>query len=358
MRFLSGYRDAAVIVLNCLILLALVEVAVRTLDHKGFDSQKFLVTIGFDYAPYRMSKQVRADFPLNSDGFRAPELSELAKEKDAFTVLFIGASTCVGFGKNTGEPVSALLEQELHQRGMAKARVINLCQGGAVSMQELLILLQYGLPLHPDAVVQFTGANDIFHPAPLGEDAAIGLPYEDAMMRALWHRPAPWVVNLRLVDHLRLWLDSPPAPERPAVISSAAIAENFMQNVVNIHHLLAPDTLHVVLLQPSSVFRRPQPSAEEVVRIKELHSGEDVAPLVAERYGAVAGALDTLAHQLPNFMWVDGTGIAEKAAQTVYLDSVHFDGPWGNQQLAALLAKSPAMKALRQGYKEWESTKK
>ena len=74
-----------------------------------------------------------------------------------------------------------------------------MCQGGATSAQELAILIEYGLPLHPQAVLSFDGANDVLHPRPIGDDDAANLPYQNAQFEArvdgqdgsrMWRWPA------------------------------------------------------------------------------------------------------------------------------------------------------------------------
>src|SRR5260370_24782958 len=173
----SALRAARLILLNTVLVFALAEGAARIAEWVHPERPDMT----FGYAPYRMLRMTRAPWPLNREGFRARELESY---RGRFLVEFLGGSVCVGVGTNPGAPLAERLEAELHRAGLARAAVLNLCQGGATSSQELAIFLEYGLPLAPRVVCSFGGANDLMHPRPVGEDDAANLPYHDAELRA------------------------------------------------------------------------------------------------------------------------------------------------------------------------------
>src|SRR5579883_1722286 len=142
------------IAINTLLALALCEGAARLAERIRPPGD----SLAFSYSPYRMLKMVKAPWPLNREGFRADKLESY---RGSFLIEFLGGSVCLGIGDNPGATIPERLEHALQMNGLARARVLNLCQGGATSAQELIILTEYGLPLHPQAVLAFDGANEI-----------------------------------------------------------------------------------------------------------------------------------------------------------------------------------------------------
>lgn len=183
---IKAYKTTAIIILNLVFLLLIMETLAALYEYRKPSSAN-QTPIGFDYAPYRMMKTNVAPWPLNEEGFRAKPLSLYARSSDRrFQIVFLGGSVCAGYVDKIGDTLPDLLESELRKRGLDKVDVINLCQGGAVSAQELAIFIQYGLSLKPEIVVSFNGANDIFHVRPLGPNEQENLPYMNKEMRALW----------------------------------------------------------------------------------------------------------------------------------------------------------------------------
>src|SRR5262249_49495385 len=149
MRFSSQFRT---VLASTLVLLAVGEGVSRLAEGLRPSSSE----VAFEYAPYRMLKMAHAPWPLNRDGFRARELDTY---RNSFLVEFLGGSVCLGVGTDAGATVAERLEQALVRAGLERAQVLNLCQGGATSAQELAIFLEYGLPLSPQVVLSFDGAN-------------------------------------------------------------------------------------------------------------------------------------------------------------------------------------------------------
>src|SRR6202040_3138098 len=125
---------AALILFQTLTLLTLAEGAARMAEWLRPRSDD----LAFDYAPYRMLRMTRAPWPLNRDGFRARELETY---RNTFLIEFLGGSVCLGVGTTPGQTLPERLQAALDARGLARAAVLNLCQGGATSAQELAIFL-------------------------------------------------------------------------------------------------------------------------------------------------------------------------------------------------------------------------
>ena len=266
-----------------LALLTLAEGAARLAEwvHPGTGAAE----VTFAYSPYRMLKMTRAPWPLNRDGFRARELSTY---RDAFLIEFLGGSVCLGVGDDPGQTVPERLETALHQAGLARAEVLNLCQGGAVSAEELAIFVEYGLPLHPQVVVAFDGANDVLHPRPVGEDDGANLPYRNAQLetrvngRDGMSHLALARVAARLAPRLLSAANSPSAP-----VPIQSIMDSYFYHLAAVRTLAEADHgLFAVVFQPTLHLDKPW-SAEERAMWSSRRS-RDAAPLtrlIRERYG-------------------------------------------------------------------------
>ena len=90
----------------------------------------------------------------NSSGFRARERAYDKGERKRIVVL--GDSTAWGWGVESGERFSDILEKRLNGW-----EVINLAQAGYSTDQELLVLETEGLKYHPDIVILLFDRNDV-----------------------------------------------------------------------------------------------------------------------------------------------------------------------------------------------------
>jgi hypothetical protein len=309
----------------------------------------------FGYAPYRMMKMVEAPFALNSDGFRAAELSTYRRE-DRFKVVFLGASVCLGVGYDTGPTLAELLESALHVRGLTRLSVINLCQGGATARQELDILLDYGLPLKPQAVISFNGANDLMHAAPLGPDAAPNLPYRDREMRALWPGGHSILAHLALVRGMgRLARRREPALASETVPTSVILQSYFSALEVTRGLAERARAQYAVILQPTVHFQKPWSSEEQTSwRERYPQTGERVSGIARLRYQETAAEAARWAARTGAALF-DLSDAFARVHETIYSDSVHFRGPRGNQILAGELERRGLFDQLAEQYRAWES---
>lgn len=115
-------------------------------------------------APYMMFKgRPGADIGdgerLNPLGYRGP-MPALPKPPGELRVLVLGGSTVF----NGFPPLPALIEAELHARGLPQARVYNLGVVSANSGMDLARLVFEGADMQPDFTLFYNGANDLIHP--------------------------------------------------------------------------------------------------------------------------------------------------------------------------------------------------
>jgi len=339
---------AAQVIAQTVLLLAVAEGGAHVAEwlHPGSEE------IAFDYAPYRMLRMIRAPWPLNREGFRARELGSY---RGSFLVEFLGGSVCLGEGVNPGKPVPERLEDALHAAGLERAKVLNLCQGGATSAQELAIFTQYGLPLGPQVVVSFDGANDLMHPRPFGDDEAPNLPYRDAQMRAQFYGHHSWAAHLALTRVAsRLARRAPVTGARGAVAPAEIFASYFY--TLGLTQTLAQSrgALYAVLFQPTLHFAKPW-SCDEIrmwsrVRPRE---GQEISRRAAELYTAAIPALQQWA-RANHAQVLDLTRAFANTSGTVYSDSVHFAGELGYGALSAEIQRQGLLEQITRRYREWE----
>ena len=339
------------IIVNTLVLLALAEGAARVAErvHPGTDE------VTFAYSPYRMLKMTHAPWRLNRDGFRAGEVETY---RDSFLVEFLGGSVCVGVGENPGETVPERLEEALHQAGLVRARVLNLCQGGAVSAQELAIFVEYGLPLHPQVVISFDGANDVLHPSPVGDDSEANLPYRNAQIEARvdgrdgFSHLALARVAARIAQRFR---ESGPTQGVP--VEERAVLDSYLYHLAAVRTLTEADHgLYAVAFQPTLHYLKPW-SAEETAMWGRRRSrdGEQLTNVIRGRYGRAREALIEWAGAGGVTLY-DLSPVFTHASATIYSDSVHFHGPLGYATLFSELARQGLIDRICERYRDWEAS--
>jgi hypothetical protein len=354
------YGRVAIVVLNLIILLALIETGCWLAAGSSagmFDDA--LSRMG--YSPYRMNKVASAHFPLNADGFRAKPLDQYPRD-DRYTIVFLGGSVCMGMGGANGQPLSELLEAELHRAGMAKAQVVNLGQGGAVAAQELAILVHYGLPLKPRMVVSFNGANDLLRLRPLGGVGTPGTPYLNDDCEFIWDhwengsnlgRMLAHTYTARRLGKIARRLGPSPRDKGPAVPIETAVSAYVSQLDIVTHLARGYGIRHLVALQPS-VFAGKTLSDEEgrwIAKHYTLEQRAHAERLITHartelgRWGA-ANAVTT----------IDLTDAFLDQPATVYLDSVHFANQLGYPRLLEAMAAQNVIRAIGDDYAAWGAT--
>ncbi len=339
------------IAFNTIVAFALAEGAARLAEwvHPPNDTMRFA------YSPYRMLKMIQAPFALNREGFRAGELETY---RGAFLVEFLGGSVCVGIGDNVGETLPERLEDALHAAGLARTRVLNLCQGGATSAQELAILTEYGLLLHPQAVLSFDGANDIFHPRPIGEDDAPNLPYENVQLQALangqdgWSHLAVLRVGARIVEHLR-----EPSPSPGAPVPLPEILESYFYHLGLARTLVeAQGGFYAILLQPTLHLDKPWSADETAMwRTRRPKDADSLTRVARERYLETREAANKWSESTGTELY-DLTDAFAATRESIYSDSVHFRGSRGYERLESELEQKGLIDRLQARYRAWEAS--
>jgi hypothetical protein len=341
----------ALVLFQTLILLTLAEGAARIAEWLRPRSAE----VAFDYAPYRMLRMTRAPWPLNRDGFRAREFESY---RNTFLIEFLGGSVCLGVGTNPGATLPERFQAALDARGLARAAVLNLCQGGATSAQELAIFLQYGLPLDPQVVLSFDGANDLLHPRPIGEDEAPNLPYRNAEMRAWFEGHHTALAHLALV-RVAGRITKPPRATGPAVppaVPMEAILRSY-EYAMGVTKTLAESrgAMYAVLFQPALHYQKPWSEAEKKMwRERSGKDGEQTSRRARELYAAAARELEywAAAHRTT---FLDLTGVFAHTSETVYSDSVHFRGERGYAALFDEVERQGLLERITARYHQWEA---
>ncbi len=310
--------------------------------------------IAFDYAPYRMLRMVRAPWPLDREGFRARELESY---RGSFLVEFLGGSVCLGVGTNSGRTVPERLEDALHAAGLERAAVLNLCQGGVTTAQELAIFIQYGLPLEPQVVLSFDGANDLLHPRPIGEDEGPNLPYRNTEMRAQFNGHHSLAAHLALTRVASRLLGHAPAAGPQGAVATAEILQSYLYTL-SVTRSLAQSrgALYAVLFQPTLHFAKPW-SRDETKMWRDLRprDGEEISRRAAALYAAAIPALSRWG-RVSHTQVLDLTRVYENTSETVYSDSVHFTGERGYAMLSSEIEKQGLVGEIARRYRDWESS--
>jgi hypothetical protein len=336
------------IALNTISLLALAEGAARLAEWAHPDAEG----VAFAYSPYRMLKMTRAPWPLNRDGFRARELETY---RDSFLVEFLGGSVCLGVGEDPGETIPERLEDALHQAGLARVQVLNLCQGGAASAGELAIFVEYGLPLHPAVVLSFDGANDLLHPRPVGDDDAPNLPYRNPQLEARVNgRDALSHVGLaRVAARLAARIRTPARPSGEPV-PERAILDSYLYHLGAVRTLArAEHGFYAVVFQPTLHYQKPWSAEETGMWRARSAGGAELSEIIRERYAQAQTAVAGWASSSDVALYDLSPAFADTAA-TVYSDSVHFRGARGYSTLFAELERQGLIDCIRTQYHQWE----
>ena len=341
------YVAFSIICTNFIVLLVLFE-GVSFLALKVRYGRNQAQLLEFDYAPYRMMKVKAAPWPLNPEGFRAKPLNHyLNSSRKRFRIVFLGGSVCAGYGGNNGPPLPNLLQKRLYKLGIANVEIINLGQAGAVSAQELAILIQYGLKLKPQFVVSFNGLNDLFHPRPLGPDEAPNLPYENHLLRDLWK--GSWYNRTSL---WRLLASKPPAPQINEV-PVESIVSSYVQTMDLTHKLTkAYGITHAVLLQPSSWLNKPLSPKERhfiETRYKPRHMKRG-----ALLFQKAIHAFNDWSRQDDSRHFFDLTSAFAHEEKLIYEDTNHFANRSGYPRLLEMLENKGFIDQILNEYSAWK----
>lgn len=385
-RFLRFYRDAAVILLNTVVLLVaingllLIPILIKNsinrgeptgeykpteaerwaaLDrvHPGFSREEIQTLLTETYSPARsfvyepfteFKERPYAGKFVNVDvnGFRLTKGQGLwpPDREKYFNVFLFGGSTTFGLGLPDDQTVASHLQTFLSDLSPAKeVRVYNFGRGAYYSTQERILFEKMVVAgFRPDVAVFIDGLNDYLHydDRPLSvariESALEGRPAAGANILA----KVP-MVRAALAAGRRLgvkWNEDPPrAWEETDGDRDACGNEAVLQNVINryVENKRISETVATAygartlfIWQPVAVYKYDR---------RYNLFGADAYPLRA----CVEGAYPLMAkfagrHSLgDNFLW--GADIQENVTEPLYLDSLHYSG-----RMAELFARSIA----------------
>jgi len=123
-----------------------------------------------------------------------------AKERMEFRVILIGGSSAQGWGGSTNaRMLYQVLERKLNSIVAKKTalsyRVINLAMAGALTYQNFIALNIWGHGLRPDAILSYSGGNDLFVPQQEGSDAFFGYTNLSSMVSPVPYEEQPAVFH-------------------------------------------------------------------------------------------------------------------------------------------------------------------
>jgi hypothetical protein len=241
---------------------------------------------------------------------------------------------------------------------MKDALVLNLCQGGTTSAQELAIFLQYGLPLRPHVVISFNGANDLLHPAPLGDDRQANLPYHDQEIRSLFAGHHSWMEHLsvkRVFDRIHRRLTG--RRNGPDEVSPKNILDSYLYTTEVIRTLTEQQSgLYGLILQPSLHYEKPWSQDEK--RMWHLRHPQDATALseyARELFAQARSAATDWSARTQGKLF-DLTETFAQTPTTVYSDSVHFQGETGFRMLEQRLEQLGLVASIEERYRQWEQS--
>ena len=179
-KFPGFYRGAAVLLLNVVVVIVIIEFAsivlVKLIDSNRFQTREQKIEEGHlelvennvvlgKYAPFVVW---RANPALNSDsvtvdpgGYRiTPDVST---EQDAYKVFLLGGSAMWGSNVSDSGTIGAFLQTYLSESMGSEVAVSNLAQVGYSSTQEIIeLVLQLRSGNIPDFVIYYDGFNDVW----------------------------------------------------------------------------------------------------------------------------------------------------------------------------------------------------
>jgi hypothetical protein len=120
------------------------------------------------------------------------------KAADEFRIILTGGSGAQGWGGRTNDEMFyRYLETRLNRLVSPKTglryRVINLAMGGAITMQNYIALNIWGHKLAPDAVISWSGGNDLFVPMMTGGDGYLNYYGVASAVNPLPPEEDPWI---------------------------------------------------------------------------------------------------------------------------------------------------------------------
>jgi len=177
-----------IVVIGVVIILTIVEVVMRRLDLPKFDAcvmgSDYSIAdpeLGFVSVPNGMVGEVK----LNKRGLRGSVLP-IEKNPGHFRILFIGDSTCWGFGVQLEDTFAAAATRLIAEDNPEHTIEYVIGAFPGYSSYQSRIMLDRLIPMKPDLVVFYVGANNDHTRARYYKDSDI--PGRAARLHSSWHQ--------------------------------------------------------------------------------------------------------------------------------------------------------------------------
>ena len=183
-RFIHIYRDIAVVFLNTLILIVLLELGAIIIGRLSFRDRQADIenlsyyteqdwskiywdeagrSLGVQYQPYIVWKHTPFQGEtVNYDGEGIRRTPGADCQPDSIKVFAFGGSTMLGWGSPDWGTIAAYLQSRLEEQTVQPVCVINYGEDGYVSTQSLVeLMLQLQSGNIPDMVIFYDGVNEV-----------------------------------------------------------------------------------------------------------------------------------------------------------------------------------------------------
>lgn len=357
-RLASGYSAVAVIVLNVIILILLLELVftiaavvkfqgtargdVLDIGGAGLRNPYYANRPGgielwretgdalevqlVPYVRWRLRPYDGDYVNIDADGFRVTPGAQ-CDAPDAFRVYMFGGSTVWGLGAADNETIPAYLQQHYAAQTTRPVCVVNYGQVGYVSTQDVLTLMrQIQLGTVPNVVIMYGGFNDVFSTSVTREAGSyFYVENEQRDFGAVWTYLGN---NSNALQTLFALLESQASLSPNAAMSNEALAEATVEVYMANYNMLAGIAQQYGF--EYGVFWQPlvMTVAPDVEGMSDYGVNEELL-LAAD------GAIQALAPETPHLHYV-GNVFADVDIQ-VWYDAVHLV-PEGNEIMAQALA--------------------
>lgn len=344
-RFVNFYRGSAMVLLNTILLLAILElcaivvgrlvlrteeVRIEALPYyasKDWTDQYWYearTSLRYRYEPYVLWRHLPFSGEMvnfDDDGLR---LTPGANCVDgAFRIYMFGGSTMLGWGAPDWGTIPAYLQEGLERHSDLPVCVVNYAEDGYVSTQAVL---EFMLQLHtgnlPDAVVFYDGVNDVLAAHESGRPRAhVTLEKLASRFEQREHPLMTWFRASRLHALLDRWVlqSLRPTDDDPGASMSRiteGVARNFLANqqVVEALSKHAGFDFYIFLQPHLGVGEKPLTPEENEMLDRMDDSWVELAQETYRRIGmaeseddniwSLAGVFDNN----PELLWIDDTG--------------------------------------------------
>jgi lysophospholipase L1-like esterase len=174
---------------------------------------------------------------INNQGLRGPDFT-VEKAPGTTRVLTLGASSTFGYHDRDDETYPHYLEEDLNGRGAGAGRfeVINFGVPHATTSNILALFLAEGVPLRPDVVTFYEGANDAMV-VEQGEPGLVGRAWEILRAHLLLAEFTNYALRFGTSDEAYAWSDE----------LAARRSRAFLANLDRLHEECERRGIHLVV---------------------------------------------------------------------------------------------------------------